>query len=199
MVYIRVALSDPDIGGKSQSHRVDLTISDDQTIIAVYNGLCGSIFFDLLNSNSRGLDFVVFSGKNNVTLELEDVKIHNCGVQKWNEVCDEFHALGLVSFTIFARPRIAIELNRELQVRPLHGMFLPRSQQIESLHASEIKERGELLPHKRSVWETLNGVGKFTLQPYVLTQWDAVIELFFRLKNIKYTEVTINNGNHPIY
>jgi hypothetical protein len=69
MVYIRVALSDPDIGGKPQSHRVDLTISDDQTIIAVYNGLCGSIFFDLLNSNSRGLDFVVFSGKNNVTLE----------------------------------------------------------------------------------------------------------------------------------
>jgi hypothetical protein len=67
MVYIRVALSDPDIGGKSQSHRVDLTISDDQTIIAVYNGLCGSIFSDLLNSNSRGLDFVVFSGKNNVT------------------------------------------------------------------------------------------------------------------------------------
>jgi hypothetical protein len=48
MVYIRVALSDPDIGGKPQSHRVDLTISDDQTIIAVYNGLCGFTFFDLL-------------------------------------------------------------------------------------------------------------------------------------------------------
>jgi hypothetical protein len=42
MVYFRVALIDPDIRGKLQPHRIDLNISEDKTVVEVYNGLCGS-------------------------------------------------------------------------------------------------------------------------------------------------------------
>jgi hypothetical protein len=146
MVYIKVALVDPDIAAKPHYHRVDLNISDDETIVAVYNGLCGSAFVNLIGSNSRGLNFVVFTGTDKVTHRVDDLIVNDCGVQKWNDVCGEFLAIGLVSFTIFQRPRIVIEINREQQLMPLHGMFLSRSQQIESTQLKEIKERGDLLP-----------------------------------------------------
>jgi hypothetical protein len=71
MAYFRVALIDPDIGGKPQPHRIDLNISEDKTVVEVCNGLCGSTFSDFVGSNSRGLNFVVFSGSNNVTREVE--------------------------------------------------------------------------------------------------------------------------------
>lgn len=182
--------------------RTENPIDKEHTIVEVFEILSKSTLEHLFRADtSRGLESAIFKGKDARSGEIVRNEERNCAVTKWGKATKSFGDIYNITFKLHQRHTTSnsSESNTSLQTTPKFSLFLNPKERSDSARKNEINEKGLLLPFERSAWENLQGVGKFSLQPYVTKRWDAIVRLFFDKNDIKYSDKVVNDPKHHIY
>lgn len=204
MVFLKLALSDPDVTQSSSAtatpasyFRIEDNFSEDMTISAVFLESCETTFLHLPNSVNRGLEMTTFTGRDMDSGEVISVSVTDSTV-RWVEMLREFSSLFHVTFKLHTKFFYSTPIGSSVAV-PCYSLFDSLTDRRTARLAREDNERGEFSPLNRLEWCSLWTLRTFNHEPYIEIQWRAVINLFFIPNKVRFQKVIIENKDHPLY